>query len=97
MCIYRAHLASKTLSPTHTSNNAEATLSNATSQTILWTKSNVAVFGNKVECCFDVIAGVDGALQWLKETMTDLYVIVGFASCGRGLSFLPIVFSLFSL
>ena len=22
----------------------------------------VAVFGNKVECCFDVVAGVDGAL-----------------------------------
>jgi len=28
----------------------------------------VAVFGNKVECCFDIVAGVDGAL---------LYVIVG--------------------
>jgi len=22
----------------------------------------VAVFGNEVECCFDIVAGVDGAL-----------------------------------
>ena len=30
--------------------------------------NSVAGFGNKVECCFDIVAGVDGAL---------LYVIVG--------------------
>ena len=41
-------------SPVHTSNNVEATLSNATSLTILSTKSNVALtllpfFGNNVE------------------------------------------------
>ena len=36
------------LSPVHTSHNVEATLSNATSRTILSTKSNV---------CFDIVAG----------------------------------------
>ena len=67
------------LSPVHTSNNVEATLSNATSWTILSTMSNVAstlligrnftiesfdfvaVCGNKVERCFDIVASVDGA------------------------------------
>jgi len=67
------------LSSVHISNNVEATLSNATSRTILSTKSKqienvqlvstlskgrnftinsfdiVAVFGNKVECCFDKV------------------------------------------
>jgi len=78
------------LSPVHTSNNVEATLSIATSRTILSTISKrsehvqfvqfvstlskgqnfgknslnvVAVFGNKVERCFDIVAGVDGALE----------------------------------
>jgi len=67
------------LSSVQISNNVEATLSNATSRTILSTKSKqienvqlvstlskgqnltinsfdiVAVFGNKVECCFDKV------------------------------------------
>jgi len=94
------------LSLVHTSNNVEATLSNATSRTILSTKSNVAstllpkrtkftknsfdivAKGSNVEatfdiveatfnyvvrlvafemlfrhCCFDTVAGEDGALQ----------------------------------
>jgi len=45
------------LSPVHTSNNVEATLSNATSWTIL---------SDSVECCFDIVAGVDGALDILE-------------------------------
>jgi len=56
------------LSPVHTSNNVEATLSNDPSQTIPLTKSKqiehvqFAVFGNQIECCFDKnFAGVDGA------------------------------------
>ena len=63
-----------TLSPAHTSNNVQATLSNATSWTISFDNVEccfdiVAVCGNKVECCFDKVercfdnvAGVDGAL-----------------------------------
>jgi len=39
------------LRPVHTSNNVEATF------------DIVAVFGNKVERCFDIIAGVDRALR----------------------------------
>jgi len=49
------------LSPVHTSNNVEATLSNATSRTILSTKSVECCF-DKVERCFDIVDGVDGAL-----------------------------------
>ena len=103
----------------HTNNNIQATLSNATSRTILSTVSNVAStllklnfvlstmskqiehvqfvstllkgrnftiesfdivasYGNKVECCFDIVAGVDGDLQiqhclkrqqrWVQDT-----------------------------
>jgi len=30
----------------------------------------VAVFGNKVECCFDVVAGVDGALRGARSHLS---------------------------
>ena len=78
------------VSPVHTSNAVEATLSNATRQTSLSTKSNVAptllqflatmlpVFGNKVEFCFDtvercfdIVAGVDGALRCFHALKRD--------------------------
>jgi len=79
---FHAHISSvedRVLSSVQISNNVEATLSNATSRTILSTKSKqienvqlvstlskgqnltinsfdiVAVFGNKVECCFDKV------------------------------------------
>jgi len=57
----------RTLSPVHTSNNVEATFSK---QRLLCRKDEistqnsfdiVAVFGNKVERCFDIVAGVDRA------------------------------------
>jgi len=118
-CAYTVHSHSNVqLSPVHTSNNVEATLSNAISRTILSTTSNVAstksniastllpllatmsndissfrqsrnklnmstlskvrystinsfdivaFFGSKVERCVDIVAGVDGALDWLAR------------------------------
>ena len=69
------------LSPVHTSNNVEATLSIGRNFTIE-SFDFVAVCGNKVECffdkvercfdnvacCFDIVAGVDGALvcRWVS-------------------------------
>jgi len=61
------------LSPVHTSNNVEATLSNATGRTILATKSkqiehvqfvSTLSKGRKFTIdSFDVVAGVGGALN----------------------------------
>ena len=39
---------------------------------LLKTRSTpVAVFGNKVECCFDIVAGVDGALDGISSNNGD--------------------------
>jgi len=114
------------LGPVNTSNNVEATLSNAASRTILSTQSNVASTNSKqmehvqfvstlskgrnftknsfdivvkkrqqrrsnivecynsndsfdkVECCFDIVAGVDGALEVLssKDTFDSAICLV---------------------
>ena len=66
------HLATS-LSPVHTSNNVEATL-NMFNLFRLYRKDEilrhsfdfVAVCGNRVECCFDIVAVVDGALLNLR-------------------------------
>jgi len=69
------------LNPVHTSNNVEATLSNATMSNVASTKSNVASACPKRQhcrsnrqqsclllrqCCFDIVAGVDRALERLR-------------------------------
>ena len=94
--LMECRLWSQHLSRVHTSNNVEATLSNAARRTIISTKSKqiehvqfvstlskgrhftiksfniVAVFGNKVDRCFDIVAGVDGALVGqISSSVTD--------------------------
>ena len=88
-------LSSQTLSPVHTSNNVEATSSNAyklndsltlstvsnVASTLLpfvATKSNV-VSTMLVACCFDIVAGVDGALAAIKRVVGDKFYNFYFA------------------
>jgi len=54
------HLALDAWSPVHTSNNVEATLSNAT-RGRFFRRSRKRCF-DIVACCFNIVAGVDGAL-----------------------------------
>jgi len=59
-CNWASPMSTWALSPVHTSNNVEVTLSNATSRTILLTKSNVAskllpFFDNNVQRNFVIL------------------------------------------
>ena len=56
------------LSPFHTSNNIEATFSNATSRLILSTKS-------EVQCCFDIFGVFDNSVATFGNNVERSFVL----------------------